>query len=143
MRWIYRTVLLSPTVTSRHMELGQRTWFPSDGNGFDSEVRINRRLIHSLGSTVRPAGGQSEATLPLNFREGTGLLLARRTDGERLRFTSWHDSNTMKRSGHRLSLSDGEREELSAACRPSGRTQQDTRTAVDQRLRVQTHKTEQ
>ena len=49
--------------------------------------------------------------LPLTFDEVASLLLTWPRVGERPRFMSWHDSNTIIRSWHGASLSDGERAE--------------------------------
>lgn len=49
--------------------------------------------------------------LPLTFDEVASLLVTWPRVGERPRFMSWHDSNTIIRSWHGASLSDGERAE--------------------------------
>lgn len=56
----YWPVLLSLIVIC-HVELGQCTRFPSDGNGFDGDVRKNEEIHPFPRKRSRPVSGQSEA----------------------------------------------------------------------------------
>lgn len=80
--------------------------FPSRGEW----IQLGCKSIppqHGSPEPVRDADW--EVTLPPTFDEIVGLLLTRPRVGERLRFTSRQDSNTIMRSWHRASLSDRER----------------------------------
>lgn len=99
-----------------------------------------QRSIHFLKKCGRPIGGADcEAMLPPTFHEGAGLLLTRPRAGERPRFTSRHDSNTIIRSWHRSRPSDGERAEHSVGAGRSADTAWHTGTDTEQHRGVHGH----
>lgn len=98
---------LIPTTKMCNMELGQSACFPLEENGLNKDPSIPSS--HGRPEPIRDA--DCEAMLPLTFDEVASLPLTWPRAGERPRFMSWHDSNTIIRSWHRASLSEGERAE--------------------------------
>lgn len=90
-----------------NMEFGQSTCFPLEENGVKRWSTIKRDHsipCHMVDEPIRES--DCEVMLPLTFDEVASLLIRPR-GGERRRFMSLHDSNTIIR--HRASLSEGER----------------------------------
>ena len=82
--------------------------FPSGGQWSETMIHDKTGSLHSLSHGRREPIRESdcEVMLPLTFDEVASLLIRPR-GGERRRFISLHDSNTIIR--HRASLSEGER----------------------------------
>lgn len=102
--------VLSPVFVC-NMELGQ-SMFPSGGEWIkqrSTPLKLDPSIPSSHGRPEPIRDADCEVMLPLTFDEVASLLLTWPRAGERPCFMSWHDSNTIIRSWHRASLSEGER----------------------------------
>lgn len=91
--------------------------FPSGGEWIKHRSTPLKRDPSIPSSHGRPEpirDSDCEVMLPLTFDEVASLLLTWPRVGERPRFMSWHDSNTIIR--HRARLSEGERAERRVMC---------------------------